>query len=125
MAASCGTPGGFHVAAGANNSYGSLGAAKAGAGSFQGGFHTFASAPTGGRTDFLSNDSLENDVEDLEGSSDGDGDPKNVRFAYHGSTWSKNHQTYNLEPMAFEEECIGLTGVYTKFPSYIHLFEQF
>jgi hypothetical protein len=110
MAASCGTPGGFHVAAGANNSYGSLGAAKAGAGSFQGG---------------LSNDSLENDVEDLEGSSDGDGDPKYVRFAYHGSTWSKNHQTYNLEPMAFEEECIGLTGVYTKFPSYIHLFEQF
>jgi hypothetical protein len=61
----------------------------------------------------------------LEEGNDGDGDPENVKFAYCGSTWSKNHQTYYLELMVFEEDCIGLTREYTEIPSYIYLFEQF
>jgi hypothetical protein len=120
--ASAGTP---QAVAGASSSWGTGGARDPAAGSSHGGYNIFPTAPTNDMNDFVSTDSAESDVDGLEEGSDGDGDPENIRFAYRGSTWSKNYQTYNPEVMAFEEDSIGLTGEYSEIPSYIHLFEQF
>ena len=79
----------------------------------QGGLHIVPPALTFERNDFLPNDSSESDGDDLAEGRNSDGDPENVRFAYCRSTWSKNHQTYNWEPMAFEDESYGLTREYT------------
>jgi hypothetical protein len=96
--------------------------------SYQAPFNMFPDTGTTSVPDFYGGESSESDGDDLDHGSDGDGndgDPENVRFAYRESTWSKNHQTYNLEPISFEDDSIGLTGEYTEIPSYIHLFEQF
>jgi hypothetical protein len=95
------------------------------AGPSQRGFQHISRTPSCELGAFFPVDSSESDVDGLEEGSDDEGDPENVRFAYHASTWSKNHQTYDPEPMLFEEESFGLTGEYTDIPSYIHLFEQF
>jgi hypothetical protein len=103
---SSGTP---EAAAAAISSWGGLGTTEP-AGISQGGLHIGPPAPTLERNVFLPNDSSESDGDDLAEGSDGDGYPENVRFAYRGSTWSKNHQTCNPEPIAFEDESYGLMG---------------
>jgi hypothetical protein len=50
---------------------------------------------------------------------------ENIKFSYWNMTWSKNHQTYDMEPIFFIEECTGLTREHNEVPSYVHLFEQF
>jgi hypothetical protein len=59
---------------------------------------------------------FENDGDGLDHGNDGDGDSKNVRFAYRESSWSKNHETYNPKSMPFVDKYFGLMEEYIEIP---------
>jgi hypothetical protein len=52
-------------------------------------------------------------------------DPESVRFAYRASTWSKEHSTFEPEPLQFTREDSGTTGEYFDVPTFMHLFRKF
>jgi hypothetical protein len=62
---------------------------------------------------------------DMDSTSEAEGDANDIRVAYRLESWTRQYATYDQEPMHFSQENIGLTEEYDSVPSYVALFRKF